>query len=434
MTTLRNYYVIKEYDSFVRGGLAGLTSNYISIPEKTFDELENFIISNRNDSGADALELMSISFKRGIGKVISAKNYVGLIQMDDGTQIEILPKIYTKEKTESVTETRMIFLKMLRSLNNLPFKTFNNSSLGETKNNLYEIFIKMFIYEIRELTKKGLRSSYLQHEENEKFCKGKIIFGEQIKKNIVHKERFFVTYDFFSVNRPENKLIKTTLIKLLRLSKNLQNVKDIEQLLVAFEVVDVSVNYEKDFSSIMTDRSMKGYELTLAWCRLFLINKSFTTFAGSNVAYALLFPMEKVFEAYIGNVINKHFGTNHKVKLQDRKYHLFDKPKQFNLQPDIVLQMNDFIIIMDTKWKLLNDSYPNHGISQADMYQMYAYSKKYSARKIYLLYPLNKGISAVETQGLSFISNDQVEVNIAFVDLQDISKSLVQIFASLSIN
>lgn len=424
---MKNYYVIKEYDSFVRGKLAGLPSNYVSIPEKTFDELESFIITHKNDLGADALELMSISSKRGIGKVISAKNYVGLIQMNDGTQIEILPKIYTKEKTQSETETRKIFLKMLRSLKTFPFKTFNNSSLGVTKNNLYEIFIKMFIDETRELTKRGLRSSYIQHEQNEKFYKGKIMFGEHIKKNIVHKERFFVTYDLFNVNRPENKLIKATLMKLLKVSKDSRNIKDIEQLLIAFEVVGASVNYEKDFSSIKTDRSMKGYELPLAWCKLFLMNKSFTTFAGSSIAYALLFPMEKVFEAYMGNVMSKHFGISHKVTLQDRKYHLFDKPKQFNLQPDIVLQLNDSVVIMDTKWKLLSNLYPNHGISQADMYQMYAYSKKYNARKIYLLYPLHEGISAQETPGLSFSSNDQVEVDIIFIDLQDIASSIKDI-------
>lgn len=417
----------------MRGNLTGLPSNYVPLPEKSFDELESFIISQKDDSRADALELMSISSKRGIGKVISAKNYVGLIQMNDGTQIEILPKIYFKDKTQSDTQTRKVFLKMLKSLKDFPFKTFNNSSLGVTKHTLYEIFIKMFIDETRELTKRGLRSSYIQHEDNEKFYKGKLIFGEHIKKNIVHKERFYVAYDVFNVNRPENKLIKATLMKLLKLSNDSRNIKDIEQLLIAFELVEASTNYEKDFASIKTDRSMKGYELPLSWCKLFLMNKSFTTFAGSNLAFALLFPMDKVFESYVGNVISKHFGTSHKVTLQDKKYYLFDKPKQFNLQPDIVLQIGDSIVIMDTKWKLLSHIYPNYGISQADMYQMYAYSKKYNARKIYLLYPWHEGIFLQEQLGLSFSSNDKVEVDVIFIDLQEITSSINQITERLTL-
>lgn len=36
------------------------------------------------------------------------------------------------------------------------------------------------------------------------------------------------------------------------------------------------------------------------------------------------------------------------------------------------------MIILDIKWKnLINNKYKNFGISQADMYQMYVYAKKY---------------------------------------------------------
>ena len=36
---------------------------------------------------------MGISFRKEIGKIITAKNYIGVITFDDGTAIEILPKI-----------------------------------------------------------------------------------------------------------------------------------------------------------------------------------------------------------------------------------------------------------------------------------------------------------------------------------------------------
>lgn len=44
---------------------------------------------------------------------------------------------------------------------------------------------------------------------------------------------------------------------------------------------------------------------------------------------------------------------------------------------------------MDTKWKILNenDGKNNYGISQADMYQLYAYAKKYNSKELYLIYP-----------------------------------------------
>ena len=83
--------------------------------------------------------------------------------------------------------------------------------------------------------------------------------------------------------------------------------------------------------------------MILKWCKVHLLNKSFTTFTGSEVAYALLFPMEKVFETYFASILKNHIDTSYQIKLQDKSYHLFDVPKKFNLQPDIVLKMKKSI-------------------------------------------------------------------------------------------
>lgn len=108
------------------------------------------------------------------------------------------------------------------------------------------------------------------------------------------------------------------------------------------------------------------------------MNKSFTTFSGKSTVKALLFPMEKVFEAYVAKNLKKVLGKiGWEVSIQDRGYYLFDEPrKQFALRPDIVVDCgNGRKIIMDTKWKhLCNNERANYGISQTDMYQMYAYA------------------------------------------------------------
>jgi 5-methylcytosine-specific restriction enzyme subunit McrC len=78
---------------------------------------------------------------------------------------------------------------------------------------------------------------------------------------------------------------------------------------------------------------------------------------------------------------------------------------------------------MDTKWKSLNsDEYKNYGISQADMYQMYAYSKKYGTPEIWLLYPINREMRAYKD--ICFDSGDGTQVNVFFVDIENISDSI----------
>ena len=118
--------------------------------------------------------------------------------------------------------------------------------------NLYEIFINMYLQEVRQLVKRGIKSAYVQQEDNLKYYKGKLLINKHIQKNIVHKERFYVAYDEFHPNRAENKLVKATLLKLQKLTNSAQNSKEIRQLLTAFEMVEPSVNYQKEFISIET--------------------------------------------------------------------------------------------------------------------------------------------------------------------------------------
>ena len=77
--------------------------------------------------------------------------------------------------------------------------------------------------------------------------------------------------------------------------------------------------------------------------------------------------------------------SGYTLSAQDKTYHLFDEPRKFLMKPDIVIKnkMLGQVFVMDTKWKVLSDAKANYGISQADMYQMYAYQKVH-IRECYL--------------------------------------------------
>ena len=173
---------------------------------------------------------------------------------------------------------------------------------------------------------------------------------------------------------------------------------------------------------------MKEYSRALRWCKVFLTGKSFTSFSGPETAFALLFPMETLFERYVAVQLRKVLNpADFQVSAQDKSHYMFTLPtKKFRMKPDIVVtrRRDDAIFICDTKWKLLADQKANYGISQADMYQMYAYQKKYKARIITLLYPLAEQIS---NQNIEFDSGDGVIVRVRFVDLFDVKNSLAAI-------
>lgn len=421
---------VREFDTITCNADFKDDKNFIHIPKKNFDGLTSFIHEFAGtEDNADALEFMKINYRRNVGDVISFKNYVGLIQVDSSFQIQVLPKISFGDGEDVNNEqTKRIFLKMLRSMKDFPSKVFNDAALKVDRMNLYEIFINMYLQEVRQLVKHGIRSSYVKQEDNLNYFKGKLLVGQHVRANMAHKERFFVEYEEFHPKRPENRLIKATLEKLQKLTTSAENSKEIRQLLTAFEMVEPSTNYEKDFSKVTINRNTKDYELLMPWSRVFLQNKSFTTFSGTTTSKALLFPMESVYESYVAQQMKKVFSpAGWDVSSQDKGHYLFVEPsRKFALRPDIVLKKDGRVIVMDTKWKsLINSERKNYGISQADMYQMYAYSKKYNAPEIWLLYPVNdemRGHSPIE-----FVSDENTKVKLHFVDLVDIEKNLEEL-------
>jgi len=400
--------------------------------------LESFVLSNSTED-TDALKLMGVSARKGVGKIITAKNYVGVITMNDGTTIEILPKIFSHaaftDEEEKEKKVKKLLIDMLKTLRNTPFKSLQATNVNIDKLSIFEIFIRMFVDEVFYIVKRGLKCDYETIQSNENVFKGKMVFAVQIKHNYAHKERSFVEYDEFNTNRAENKILKSTLSYLYKCTTSSRNKSDIKTLLNAFNSVDESNEYKSDFAKIVPDRKTADYQTALMWSKVFLMGKSFTSFSGSEVAFALLFPMETLFESYIAAQLKKMLGhSEYSLSAQDKTYHLFDGPRKFLMKPDIVIKNKALaqVFVMDTKWKVLSADKANYAISQADMYQMYAYQKKYTSENVTLLYPLTEKVDP--NQNIEFLSNDGTVIRIRFVDLFDLSNSLNAIVGEIKGN
>lgn len=354
--------IFKEYDLITKD----------NISSKAFNDLRKFASYEEN--------FRYIDIARG-GNALRLKNYVGTITTKDGTTIEILPKIYGSEDND--LETKQVLLKMLKTLKKSPFKNLNKSSLQTMDIDIFEIFITMFLEELSQLIKKGIKADYLSKEENSYYLKGKLKLNSHLKHNLLNKEKFFVEFDEYSSNRVENKLIKTTLLKLYQISKLLDNKQRLREFIFVFEDIDISTNINHDFKQCKLDRSMVNYLEILNWCQIFLNNESFCPYKGDDIAHALLFDMNLLFESYVAHYFKKQY-PDREVKTQNRKYKLVESPKLFQLKPDIVLDDN---VVLDSKWKIIDSRKNNSNISQSDLYQMYAYGKKYSSSDVYLIYP-----------------------------------------------
>lgn len=374
-------------------------------------------------------------FLKPIKNGVQANNYVGVLQTKSGLTIEILPKIAGRTEEATDTRVRQLFLEMLKAVRSINGKTFRLTNLNAKKNNLLEVFISKFLNESDMIIKRGLKSSYVTVQSNEKFLKGKLLMTQQLRRNIVNQSYFFNEYDEFMTNSAENQLIKTTLEYLLKNSRDNNNLRIIREQLVYFEFVDLTNSPEQTFQKVSIGRNYTYYEQTLNWCRIFLSRKSFTSFKGSSLAFAVLFPMEEIFEAYIAYMMKKSIPDAN-VSAQDKKYSLFDRTNEtkagYRLRPDLVVRFEDNrTTIADTKWKVLDSTGP----SQTDLYQMYAYYTRYRHKsenvdKVVLIYPYSSSYSENEFRSTLFSSEELgAKIQVRFVDLLsgDIGKQLVNI-------
>ncbi|MGX7162786.1 McrC family protein [Enterococcus massiliensis] len=402
--------------------------------KKDIEELRAYIDeqNSKDFSGQSDIE----EFLKPIKKGVQANNYVGVLQTKSGLTIEILPKIAGRTEEATDLRIRQLFLEMLKTVRSINGKTFKLTNLNAKKNNLLEVFISMFLTESDMIIKLGLKSSYVTVQSNEKFLKGKLLMTQHLRKNSVNQSYFYNEYDEFLTNSAENQLVKTTLEYLLQNSRDNNNLRIIREQLVYFEFVDLTNAPEQTFQKVSIGRNYKYYAQTLDWCRIFLSRKSFTSFRGSSLAFAILFPMEEIFEAYIAHKLKKSLPDAN-VSAQDKKYSLFDRTNEtkagYRLRPDLVVRYeNDQTTIADTKWKVLDSSGP----SQADLYQMYAYYTRYRHKsenvdKVVLIYPYSTSYSENEFRSTQSSSEELgAKIQVRFVDLLsgDLDEQLVSLF------
>ena len=392
---------MKEYDELIVEGKDTTDSNrrqVITTPEK-FDDLKAFALENSHDKQGNYRPI--IMFRNGR---LFAQNYVGIIQTRKGTVLEILPKVdfvgsgerKTKENIEE--KTRKIFLKMLRAWRGLKSAQFNEANIRHTQNfNMLEIFVYLFLNNLVSLTQRGLARGYQPQENNLPCLRGRILFTPHIRENSANRARFYVGYDEFTADRPVNRLIHRTLHKLVGFTREPRNQQLLYQLRLCFADIPKSKRINADWQRHRVDRSMPHYDSVMPWVGLFLFGHGLTTFAGKHVNASMLFPMEDVFEDFVTQSFRRYQAYPVRAQSPQKPLAEIGEKEAFQMKPDIsLMDGNEVKFILDAKWKRLNEdgNDSKHGISQADMYQLYSYGAQYRCKRVALIYPRTKDFTS----------------------------------------
>lgn len=383
----------------------------VELSNDTFDNLWEFILENKISD--DVEQIMTVNLKKG-RQYIKCGRYVGTIQTKDGCTIEILPKIYgcSGHSDKDIKQARYVFLNMLRHFRHPAAKSFQMAGLSTSSNfPILEIYITNYLLETESLIRTGIKKNYSVIKNNASYLKGKLLVNKQITKNSVDKTHFQIEHFQYIEDIPQNRIIVSTLKKLIQISNSESNRAKSYKLLSIMSDIPESSNIQADLqTSASSNRLFEKYQMLIQWSSQFLLNKGFTTFSGNHVNQSLLFSAEKLFENYIAALFKGYSlrNGNLTVYTQHKKYFLVDKHNEqgkFQLRPDIFAESMDKVnignyenIIFDTKWKILDQNKPdkNYFMNISDMYQLYAYGQKYKygegyfydvLPKLVLIYP-----------------------------------------------
>lgn len=317
-------------------------------------------------------------------------SHVGVIETPCGTQIEILPK-YVSDGEDAATARGLLVTMICEALRTTP-RAADIARIEVFKAPVTEWVIGQFLQSTAHLLKRGLRQSYSQVESQERFLRGRLQIHRQMRSGPASAHVFNIEHDVFTFNRPENRLIRSALERVLTVTRLPDNWRLARELALVLAEIPSSADIAGDFRQWGRDRLLAHYVATRPWCELILTHRAPFAITGPTRGMSMLFPMERLFEEYVTTSLLRDLPPQWSLRAQAEDHHLctFQGKGWFKLKPDILVIDGSVRWIIDAKWKLLSADASRHfDLDQSDVYQMFAYGQKYLAGMgdMYLVYP-----------------------------------------------
>lgn len=296
-----------------------------------------------------------------------------------------------------------IYYLLCYAWNKLDEKERVNVSIDD-KTGLLDLFAKVLINATKMLLKRGIDKNYIDNTEELAGVKGKIQISQTLKSNLLFKQRTICTFDDFSANIISNRILVSTIYRLIRtkgLDKQLKNeLVSLQRMLSAIEQIEITNSL---FKQVRLNRNNRFYGFVMNVCQI-IYESTFPSEEHGKYKFSDFTrddnKMNQLFEAFARNFykIEQH---QYKVGVEIIEWQ-FENPETESYQylprmkTDITLQNDDEKIIIDAKFyrETMTINYDKERIKSANLYQLFSYllnqqdgsSKTQNAKGI-LLYP-----------------------------------------------
>ncbi|MDR3063284.1 MAG: hypothetical protein LBU40_03985 [Methanobrevibacter sp.] len=292
--------------------------------------------------------------------------------------------------SENQIPIKNIFHMLSYAYENLRFSK-DIETASEDFENIHDLLGAILVNAVNSLIKRGFFKEYINKNEDLSTIRGKININESIKRRTFIYKKLNSSYDEFSEDIIFNRIIKSSLSKLIRFSALDDEVKkDLKKSKLFFHNVnDIQLN-KQVFNSLKWNRNNKYYRGIISICELIYYWNLPDESSQDDLEFKefLRDRLYNLFEKFVLNFYKKKYKElnpspkNFKFNYDD-SFDNSDTDYLPIMKTDVVLENkeNNKILIIDTKFykKILQGYNINNKkkLSSGHLYQIKSYVKTY---------------------------------------------------------
>ena len=272
---------------------------------------------------------------------------------------------------------------------------------------ILESIVPALVYHVRQGIRRGLLQGYRREENSLPTVKGRIRFQDQLNRRYGVVLPLELTYDEFTEDIEENRLLKGALYRLSRFPMRFpESRRQVASLRPVFNNVELT-NYPRGAPGIKYTRLNEHYRPAVELARLIVDNSSLEIRHGKVAGTSFLLDMNRIFERFLFVSLQEALGLTggqwKKCKLT------LDEADVIRLEPDFSWWDNGrCCFVGDAKYKDTDMM----GFRHADIFQMLAYCTATKLRAGLLVYAAGGA-----GPSLHRIKHTEKSINVTTLDL-----------------
>jgi 5-methylcytosine-specific restriction enzyme subunit McrC len=270
--------------------------------------------------------------------------------------------------------------------------------LDSEGNNLYDLFVLLFVEECERILRSGVLADYVEKENALAVLRGRLLFDRQLKQRYGQLDKLICRYDQHEQDIIENQIIAFALDHCGRRVRHSVTARRVHQVGAIFrEICDwKDLDSKPVWGDLTYHRLNEHYRAAHDLAGLVTRGVGVTNLygRGSTDCFAFLIDMNLLFERFVLQVLNIAMqALNVEVRYQKPESSvvwnvLANRPYR-RVIPDCVLtqKVSGAMLAVDAKYKLYDD----RKVQSGDIYQAFIYAYAYSNSSVLpqavLLYP-----------------------------------------------